>query len=526
MLKVVSVFCLAFKATIMEYLKNTSLSGFHLLHFISHRKYQRIFWSCFLMAGIISALYVTFVSVRNILEQPTVTTLESNQYSIEKVPFSAVAVCSVNKFSRSAVNAFVEELRNKSGFQISQQLLLQKMKLFGGLFDTGSVDFKEAASFQREFLDKYNIKIKDTLVKVRYKNAVNLLKNTSRRVVSVVPSIISETPKRERKTYVIDFCFFLIYNNYLFIPQSTDGLKYIEGIGVEQGLTLLLNTSKADYFFTDRSFAGFTMQFFNFGDFPDSSIGGTVQEAFIPRGGAIDLRLSVFSQTATSEMRLYDVKRRLCFLFGENVDSEDENYSTDKCMTRCKAHGMLRLCGCVPYYIPSDFLGRSENNFTYCTLAHLECLYRNRVTLNTYSLLEHRTVSNRSLQCAHCLPLCNFNFYNFRRLTNLLRDVYQRPENVAFIKLIGRQGSDDKFNYTYDSLITLIKETEDLSIVKIYFDSLYAVLFSKRSLYTWYEILSNIGGVIGIFMGCSLVSAFEVIYFFIIKLINKMRKYY
>uniref|UniRef100_A0A0A1XPJ6 Amiloride-sensitive cation channel 5 n=1 Tax=Zeugodacus cucurbitae TaxID=28588 RepID=A0A0A1XPJ6_ZEUCU len=268
------------------------------------------------------------------------------------------------------------------------------------------------------------------------------------------------------------------------------------------------------------------MQFFNFGDFPDSSIGGTVQEAFIPRGGAIDLRLSVFSQTATSEMRLYDVKRRLCFLFGENVDSEDENYSTDKCMTRCKAHGMLRLCGCVPYYIPSDFLGRSENNFTYCTLAHLECLYRNRVTLNTYSLLEHRTVSNRSLQCAHCLPLCNFNFYNFRRLTNLLRDVYQRPENVAFIKLIGRQGSDDKFNYTYDSLITLIKETEDLSIVKIYFDSLYAVLFSKRSLYTWYEILSNIGGVIGIFMGCSLVSAFEVIYFFIIKLINKMKKYY
>lgn len=51
--------------------------------------------------------------------------------------------------------------------QISHQLLLQKMKLFGGLFDYGSVDFKEAKAFQREFLDKYDINIKETLNKAR-----------------------------------------------------------------------------------------------------------------------------------------------------------------------------------------------------------------------------------------------------------------------------------------------------------------------------------------------------------------------
>lgn len=39
------------------------------------------------------------------------------------------------------------------------------MKLFAGLFDTGSVDFQEAAAFQSEFLDKYNVNIQETLQK-------------------------------------------------------------------------------------------------------------------------------------------------------------------------------------------------------------------------------------------------------------------------------------------------------------------------------------------------------------------------
>lgn len=40
------------------------------------------------------------------------------------------------------------------------------MKLFAGLFDSGSVDSKEAVTFQKEFLDKQNINITETLRKV------------------------------------------------------------------------------------------------------------------------------------------------------------------------------------------------------------------------------------------------------------------------------------------------------------------------------------------------------------------------
>ncbi|XP_018784037.1 PREDICTED: pickpocket protein 11-like [Bactrocera latifrons] len=411
MLKFSTVFCLALKETIMEYLKNTSLSGFHLLYYICGDKYQRICWSFFLLTGIISATYVTLINVENILENPIVTTLESNHHRIEKVPYAAVAICSVNKFSRSAVNAFVEEM-------------------------------------------------------------------------------------------------------------------YVEGDGIHNGLTLLLNTSKADFFMTDRSFAGFTAQIFSSGQFPDKSIGGPLKEIFISQSSAIDIQLSVSVQTATSEMGIYNIEQRKCYLFGENVAGGDDQYSTDKCVSLCKVCGVLRICGCVPYYIS---LILDENNDTLCTLAHLECLHRNRVTLNTFSLIDsgkQGALTNRSLQCSQCLPLCNFYAYGTRRQTILLKKAYLLTINQEFLKLIGRQESDGKSNYTYESLVALIKHTDDLSIVRIYFDSTYAILYAKRSLYNWLEILSNIGGVIGIFVGCSLISAFEVIYFFIVKLIHNIRKYY
>lgn len=173
---------------------------------------------------------------------------------------------------------------------------------------------------------------------------------------------------------------FLVYYYFPFFyfVCRRSNLKYIEGAGIRQGLTLLLNTSKDDYFLTDRSFAGFTVLLFNFGEFPDKSIGGTVQESFVPQGSATELQISAILQTATSEMKIYNLKQRQCFLYAENVAGDDDLYSTDKCMTRCKVYGMLRICGCVPYYTPSDFLDRSDSNVTYCTLAHVECLYRNR----------------------------------------------------------------------------------------------------------------------------------------------------
>ncbi|XP_020712887.1 pickpocket protein 28 [Ceratitis capitata] len=470
MLKICIAFGQAFKDAAMEYTRNTSLGGFNLLYYIRRKKYQRLFWIFFLIAGIIGATYITFESINNIFERPIVTTLESNQYSIKKVPFPAVAICSANKLSRSALNDFVEEMRHKHNPPLSHEKFLQKMKLFAGLFDSGSVDSKEAVTFQKEFLDKQNINITETLRKLAPKCEDLILKCRWATKLHECETLFSQ-----RFTANGYCCTF----NYIRTSEdkTLDKLKYPIGHGFMKGLTLLLNTSTRDYFITDRSFFGFTLQIFNYGDFPDSSIGSSVQEAFIPQGSEIMLKLSAILQSATSELSMYNIDQRRCIMFGEIVGGYNKGYSRDACMTRS--------------------------------------------ILNTYSLFGgglFTPQSNLSLDCPACLPLCNFNFYVFRKVISSLKDTHLLWENKQFLKLISNeQINGEQLNFSYEALTTLMRNTEDLSLVRIFFDSPYAVRFSKQSLYSWYEILSIIGGIIGIFMGGSLISAIEVIYFFVLK---------
>ncbi|XP_036343709.1 pickpocket protein 28-like [Rhagoletis pomonella] len=307
-------------------------------------------------------------------------------------------------------------------------------------------------------------------------------------------------------------------------------IKYPNDVGTPAELTLLLNTSTKDYFLTDRSFIGYTFQIFYFADFPDPTNGGSVKEAFISPGSDIEFRMSASVQTATSELGVFNVNQRRCFLYGEALNEDTVRYSSDECMTHCKISGVLRLCGCIPYYTPADLFKADNSNISHCTLAHLECLERKKVILHTYSLYSpfgDDNASNQALDCRKCVPLCNFNTYTLHKVIGPLKENYLLPANRRFLKMIPNdQPSDKNFEYSYENLVSLIRKSEDVSLVKLYFDSMYATQYSKRSLYTWYEMLSNIGGILGIFIGCSLISAFEVFYIFGFKLIAKFRKHY
>uniref|UniRef100_A0A1I8NZN9 Uncharacterized protein n=1 Tax=Stomoxys calcitrans TaxID=35570 RepID=A0A1I8NZN9_STOCA len=76
-----------------------------------------------------------------------------------------------------------------------------------------------------------------------------------------------------------------------------------------------------------------------------------------------------------------------------------------------------------------------------------------------------------------------------------------------------------------ENITTVPRLTSDISLVKIYYDTPYGTKYQKNVLYNWFQILSNIGGVIGISMGCSLISGFEIIYFGIVRLVENYLKF-
>lgn len=58
-----------------------------------------------------------------------------------------------------------------------------------------------------------------------------------------------------------------------------------------------------------------------------------------------------------------------------------------------------------------------------------------------------------------------------------------------------------------------MNESADLSIVKVYFPETDSVLYKTDVLYAWYDIVSDYGGILGLFLGCSIISVFEILYF-------------
>jgi hypothetical protein len=58
-----------------------------------------------------------------------------------------------------------------------------------------------------------------------------------------------------------------------------------------------------------------------------------------------------------------------------------------------------------------------------------------------------------------------------------------------------------------------MEESRDLAVLKVYFAQEDSVLYRTTVLYTWYDILSEYGGILSLCLGCSIISFLELIYF-------------
>lgn len=70
----------------------------------------------------------------------------------------------------------------------------------------------------------------------------------------------------------------------------------------------------------------------------------------------------------------------------------------------------------------------------------------------------------------------------------------------------------------------LIIFRENIALVYIFFSETYFRSFSKGELIGFTEFLSNVGGLLGLFMGFSLISLAEVIYFITLRPLFAKRK--
>jgi Amiloride-sensitive sodium channel len=62
-----------------------------------------------------------------------------------------------------------------------------------------------------------------------------------------------------------------------------------------------------------------------------------------------------------------------------------------------------------------------------------------------------------------------------------------------------------------------MNESSDLSVFKVYFSQTDSILYKTDVLYSWYDIVSEYGGLLSLFLGCSIISIFEIFFFVTVR---------
>ena len=164
-----------------------------------------------------------------------------------------------------------------------------------------------------------------------------------------------------------------------------------------------------------------------------------------------------------------DCVKRMNWGYHHPSSGEALSYTYEVCMGNCILANMFEKCSCHPYEAPP-----------YCTLADYYFCYRPNMT---------------NFSECDCLYPCKQTLYDTQLTTLYLPTPMVLAENLLR-------------NETYTTAEEIVKNMINL---KVYFPSLTVNKVKQVAAFTFDELISNIGGQLGLFLGASVLTMCELI---------------
>ncbi|CAO1382092.1 unnamed protein product [Diamesa hyperborea] len=489
-------FARALWKSVKEFLAKTSVHSYHYLVEPNRHMAEKIMWCILHLISTVTAFYLIMVAWGRFTDNPTITTLESQQYSVLDIPFPAVAICSNNKISKSAADQYAQYLIAKQALNPGIKLPrnLQKLvRYMGRMYDSDIEGMDEFVKFQ-DFLDTIDLNVTTGMFDAKEKLGMlapkckDLIVKCKWGGKSIDCHEIIET-RRTSEGFCCTFNYVrpMEKNAVVKIPRKPSG------IGPEQGLTVLVNLTSVDYYYPLKTFVGATILIYDPSEFADSCTGG-VREVPMEPNQELRITTQVETKIAVPEVQRYSIQKRGCMFPNDLLDEYNGNYVFGDCLVKCKLKSVLALCKCIPYNSPVNFPD-IDASIIICSLAHMECLNKYKSKWRTFRPREvikglERELED-SLNCDSCFPLCSSTTYIV-------------------------DSTSSKLNYYYGnrgSVIAKVAENQELSVLKVYFPTSDSILYKIDVLFAWYDVVSDYGGLTGLCLGCSIISIFEFLYF-------------
>ena len=321
--------------------------------------------------------------------------------------------------------------------------------------------------------------------------------------------------------------------------------------GQNKGLRLILDAH------TDRISPGTVSD--NYRGFVTVIDGGekyplTAKNGFLIRPGKENyVALSALRIEADKKIEKINPKKRQCYFPNEYTLEMHNTYSKSNCILECNinyARKMLKKpeeeFGCAPWFYPANdeqyskvcdpwetkefqvhMTNVPDHECTRCLPDCAETIYKSRISAAPFRGCDHTNLGTS--------PLCDLENADMNPpiWTQMVQEEfkggnidvpdYAKPNTTKLSnirKSIIDPGmvKDLTFLHYYKNHKTYNAFEKDIAIVNFYFDQLSVVQFRRSLRMTMIDFVSQMGGLLGLGLGFSFVSAMEIVYWITIRL--------
>uniref|UniRef100_A0A336KYA9 CSON000508 protein n=1 Tax=Culicoides sonorensis TaxID=179676 RepID=A0A336KYA9_CULSO len=502
------------KSSFFELFSKYTMHGYKNLVENKRLAVEKFVWACMHFIAVYTSLWIVWSTWTEFTDNPTITTLDNQNYPIKRIAFPAVGLCNINRISKYRARKYAEYLSQKfvdsqarEGIQseVTEEMINDfygKIRFLGRLLDFDIEGYEEFLSFQEQLeildpdptIEMWNVEKTFADISPTCDDLLLICKFND------IEKNCSEyfTTRRTAFGYCCTFNFVRPRGSTFELSGTP---KYPAGIGDHAGLNVVVNTSTSDYYYPMANFAGALTLLYDTMEYPDITTGNTRTEIIDPSTENF-IRISINVYEADREVKNY---ARDCKFKDEDFDEFKGRYTYTECLIKCKMRSIIDLCSCIPFFFPTNHADIVTNTTIRCTLQHVPCLNKYRIKWRTITpsvqgINGLQQEYQDSLNCPQCFALCSYTQY---KLETTFNPIIKNPDG---------------------GILSKFKDISDLSIVRVFYASDTGFLYKISVTNTWYDLLSTFGGLFGLFLGFSIMTVLEMIYFLCFRMYQYLTK--
>ncbi|CAO1415887.1 unnamed protein product [Diamesa hyperborea] len=463
--------------------------------------YFNIFWLISLILSILGCSFLIIQVYDKWQENPVIVSVNEKSAPVWTIPFPAITICPENKFKRSLFN-----LSRIQFVDLNNSLSEQQINFQNALYPVCPFSYPIVSPTKLDFateLRKISIPFNEIFSKCVWRGAVTECETMFSEVLTddgicytfnmldqndLYTEIIDESmkyPKHNKSSsYWTMQDGYKTYDSQIY-PQR--GLRS----GLKAGIEIHLIGRKIDIDYHCSGFSqGFKIALHSPNEIPRFS----KQFTRIAFNNEVFINLVPEVLITSDVLKSYKPEVRKCYFDGEKTLKYFKSYTKSNCELECLANFTESICGCVKFGMPFD------NKTEICMFYQQACSEETETTWLQQKLNQNlqqtnnkgpKLLNSKMSDCG-CLQSCSSIKYT------------TETSQGSFLKndLLKVKGYDED---QYSSVVTIYIKDDDFIALK------------RSEFYGWTDFLSNCGGLFGLFMGFSILSLVEIMYYFTLR---------